>query len=251
MRRRRHRPRLDLLPLLDVFMVVLFVFATIQEKELSESVSESKRLDRDNVELTRRVRELEERTSMDLEETVVRLETAQRRLEERTAELQEARRDVERLHEQLDELHEQLDSELARSGRPGREAVRRDDVLTKLLDHFSVFEIEIAGGRGSDQVNRCCYRANLDDAVWRSCGELPSREEEIEAWIETGANGLVDALRKTKGGNAMVVVRQDAHAAYQVSGKLEASLRSRFAQHEIYDDGLASHALDCATPTMR
>ena len=33
----RARPRLDLLPLLDVFMVVLFVFATIQEKQLDET----------------------------------------------------------------------------------------------------------------------------------------------------------------------------------------------------------------------
>ena len=40
------RHRLDLLPLLDVFMVVLFVFATIQEQRLGDSTRDAEQLQR-------------------------------------------------------------------------------------------------------------------------------------------------------------------------------------------------------------
>ncbi|MBA3547343.1 MAG: hypothetical protein H0T76_12725, partial [Nannocystis sp.] len=55
MKRRRHS--LDLLPLLDVFMVVLFVFAMIQERQLGDSASASAAMERELAALRARVAE--------------------------------------------------------------------------------------------------------------------------------------------------------------------------------------------------
>lgn len=218
-------------------MVVLFVFATIQEGELSESVHEAAALAQENLRLETRVSELQKRVSAEQEDMAAQLE-------QREAQTRRAREAMAQLQEHIEEL-EQSDTRTD-AHRTAAETIRRGEVLAKLLDHFSVFEIEIAGALGDSQVNRCCYRTDLEPQVWQRCGEIPSREADIEAWLETGASGLVDALRKTKGGNALVVVRQDEQATYRISAKLEGTLRARFPDHAVYDDALAPHALACA-----
>ena len=48
--------------------------------------------------------------------------------------------------------------------------------------------------------------------LWKSCGTVPHRAAELDAWLQDGGDGLVAALRRTKGGNAMTVIRQDRTA---------------------------------------
>jgi hypothetical protein len=189
------------------------VFATIQERQLHASRLESASL-RDSIEV---------------------LESDQ------------PQREVEHLREALRAVREAAEASAARGSVDGDEALRRQDVLSKLLDQFSVFEIEIAGRLEETGIvlNRCCYRTDPFASSWQSCGDIPVDPPSRVAWESEGAGGLVESLRRTKGGNAMAIVRQDEVATYRISGKLETLLRERFVDHKIYDDGVVAHGLAC------
>jgi hypothetical protein len=226
---RRHRHRLDLLPLLDVFIVVLFVFATVHERKIDESVQE-----RD--ELGARVDELERALT---EATRVR-EGAPMDARPEARELEER---AQRAEARLDALREQTEAMLEAS--PGEDVERRLDVFHKLLNHFTIFEIEISGSETSlDVTNACCFRVDLAQA-WRSCEAVPADPAQRRAWLERGAGGLLDALRRTKGGNALTIVRQDPVATHRIGGKLGDLLRDQLPTHEIYAGGVSPAEVRC------
>lgn len=230
---RRHQ--LDLLPLLDVFMVVLFVFATIQEQRLDDT-------SRDATQLEQRVAQAEEalRVTVAREReqaaahTVVEQERAAT-LASAEAEAERVRAEVEVLRQAFASHQQQTRVELAKAGLP-EQALENREVLERVLEKYSVFEIELHGEdrESGELVNRCCYRIDplLDE--WRSCGQVPSSSEERERWLDEGANGLADALRRTKGGNAMTLVRQDLDASYRVASGLAGLLRTRLPDHHVY-----------------
>jgi hypothetical protein len=230
----RTRHRLDLLPLLDVFMVVLFVFATIQEQKLDETTRDALALaeerDATRAELHEREAELQR-----AEESLAR-EGEEARLRARVGELEAA----------MAQLRSDAQDAIA-SMAAGDDALRRQSVLTKLLDRYSVFELEIAGATDESGavINRCCYRTDPLSEVWTSCGDIPPREQERNTWWDDGAGGLDLALRRTKGGNAMTVIRQDERASYRIAARMEELLRDRFAEHQIYDEGVALVDIHC------
>ncbi|WAS97171.1 hypothetical protein [Nannocystis punicea] len=239
--KRRRRHALDLLPLLDVFMVVLFVFATIQEGQLDASThtaaalqAELQRLRAQQVdpgELAR-LRQAEADASADAE--AARAELA--RATEAQTELRAA----------LDQLRTAAEQAAATATTSGAEVLRRQEVLTRLLDHFSVFEIEIDGELTGDAVvNHCCYRTEPLAGAWKPCGTVPAATTDLQDWLAEGGAGLVDALRRTRGGNAMTIVRQNERATWRVARKLEEHLRERFPDHKIYGEGVATHSLAC------
>jgi biopolymer transport protein ExbD len=229
--RRRHQ--LDLLPLLDVFMVVLFVFATIQETQLDDSVHA---LDQATKALARTTLERDQQA-----ERAEQLDDEVTRLERQAAQLQEL--------EQLLAQYEHECGPRQRNGPVCPPASLNPDAQTqiamaalheRLLDNIAVFEVDIEGV--PDLVtgalgNRCCYRADPPDGEWRSCGEVPSTEADLMTWLDDGADNLIDGLSRTRGGNAVVLLRQDEGARVRLSNDLAELLRERMPSHRIYDDG--------------
>ncbi len=235
MRRARHR--LDLLPLLDVFMVVLFVFATIQEQRLDETTRDATALadERD-----RALARLQER-----EAELARAQAALRGDDEAEA-LRERNRELEAA---LTELRADAQRDVAALGA-GEDALRRQSVLTKLLDRYSVFELEISGDVDTEGavINRCCYRTDPLAEVWTSCGEIPAQAQARATWWDDGGGGLDLALRRTKGGNAMTVIRQDERASYRIAARMEELLRDSFGEQQIYDEGVSLVEIHCGEP---
>ena len=230
MTRRRHR--LDLLPLLDVFMVVLFVFATMREQELDASVGREEELQdvlaSTRLQLVRAERRADQAAERD------EIEDAQR------AEAAQLREEAEQAREALQALRAQTEA-----AAPGEDVVRQHEVYRRLLDHFTVYEIEIAGVEVESAIgNRCCYRVDVQQG-WRTCGDVPAVAADREAWLDAGGGGLLDALRKTKGGNALTIVRQDEVATHRVAAKLGELLRRRFDHHEIYAGTTSPTAIEC------
>ena len=230
----RTRHRLDLLPLLDVFMVVLFVFATIQEQKLDETTRDALAIaqERDATREELRARETELQRA---EESLAR-GGEEAALRERIGELEAA----------LTQVRADAKDALAAMAA-GDDALRRQSVLSKLLDRYSVFELEIAGAADDSGavINRCCYRTDPLSNVWTSCGEIPARPQDRTTWWDDGAGGLDLALRRTKGGNAMTVIRQDERASYRIAARMEELLRDRFSEHQIYDEGVTLVEIHC------
>lgn len=230
--KRRRKHGLDLLPLLDVFMVVLFVFATIQEQQLGDSEEQTAAL-REQLAAAR--------------EQQAAAQAQQRAAASGATELSEAREQLAQAREVIARLHTSAEQAAATAQLPGAEALRRQDVLARLIDHFSVFEIEIDGELVDGVVvNHCCYRSEPLTTAWRSCGQVPALGAELRDWLAGGGAGLVESLRRTKGGNALTIVRQNERATWQVGRKLEEQLRERFTDHKIYDEGVSLHATACA-----
>ena len=236
----RARPRLDLLPLLDVFMVVLFVFATIQEKQLDETQRDVE---------AERARAAELETELDDAVARARARTETEAKAERDAELEEIREKLEAREAEIRSLRSEAERVLADRGA-GEDAIRRTDVLSKLLDRYTVFEVEIAGQIGPDGTvtNMCCFRDDPMADEWQRCGAVPAPSAARAQWLDDGGGGLVAALRQTKGGNAMTILRQDEHATYRIAAGLEALLRERFGEHQIYDEGVGLVELRCGAP---
>lgn len=236
--RRRRRHGLDLLPLLDVFMVVLFVFATIQERQLDVTA-------RTTAALAAELRAQE----------VDRGELARLRQEHAAAlaaseavrgELTRAGEAELELRAALEQVRATAEQAAATATTPGDEVLRRQEVLARLLDHFSVFEVEIDGELVGDAVvNHCCYRTEPLAGAWQACGAVPAATAELQDWLAEGGVGLIDALRRTRGGNALTIVRQNERATWRVGRKLEEQLRERFPEHKIYGEGVAVHSLAC------
>jgi hypothetical protein len=240
-RRRRHT--LDLLPLLDIFMVVLFVFATIQEGALGDSQQTIAGL---RAELA-----AEQARAAELEAAGRVKEAAAAAGSDAQSELERAREELLGLREAVQRTREALEQASAGEGVAGSEQLRRQEILSKLIDHFSVFEIEIDGElQDGEVVNHCCYRTEPFAAAWHACGRLPASSAELRGWLADGGAGLVEALRRTRGGNALTIVRQSERATWRVGRKLEEQLRERFPEHKIYDEGIAAHQIACVrSPT--
>ncbi|MFV8749477.1 hypothetical protein ACNOYE_02870 [Nannocystaceae bacterium ST9] len=237
----RTRRSVDMLPLLDVFMVVLFVFATIQEHELEDSSEALATLER-RVE----VLEVENQAQRGWIAAAERREQA---LADQlaAAELEAAK--VRDLDEQLAEFRR-----LCGKATPGgplcpaieldpktvQEQLATDTLLARLFDNVAVFEIELQGEVDLEREvlrNHCCFRSDPPDGAWQDCGELPSALTEQAAWIADGGQGLLDGLRRTRGGNAIVLIRQGGKARYRLTNDLADALREQLPDHGIYDDG--------------
>lgn len=231
--------RLDLLPLLDVFMVVLFVFATIQEQRLDATVQVRDELAErmaDLEEVLRQTRALEQQRDRQVEsEVVAKAEQRDAALSEVKAEAEHLRRELQKARESFTEQKDEVRASLAEAGVP-EEALRRVDLLSRVLDKYSVFEIEVVGSLDEEGaiVNHCCYRVDPLGDGWQSCGEVPQTEEERENWLEGGAGGLTQALRRTKGGNAMTLVRQDQRTTHRIATKMVDLLRERYSDQHFY-----------------
>ncbi|MEZ4264773.1 MAG: hypothetical protein R3F39_00225 [Myxococcota bacterium] len=225
--RRRRRP-LDLLPLLDVIMVVLFAFAVIQETRLDE---DAQRLA--NAELE--VSALQSRVGQAAESQRLQRAAA----DAQAAELAHSERRAADLSAALTKLRE--------ARWPDESSFRRDDVLDKLLDQNAVVEVEIGGLQGPDGIiNRCCVRAGPRDPDWDSCGEVPHDEPGRAEWLRTGAGALVRALRDTRGGRGVTIIRQDAAATWLIGARLDEVLRRDFPEHKFYNDGVAAVTVSCS-----
>ncbi|HET6583763.1 MAG TPA: hypothetical protein VFG69_09950 [Nannocystaceae bacterium] len=227
---RRERHRLDLLPLLDVFMVVLFVFATIQEQRLDETSRDAERMRAENRDLEQQL-ELAER---------------ERRSADASAEADALRERAREADDELAQVKATAQATIAGLAK-GDDAIRRQSVLVKLLDRYSVFELEIAGAIDDTGavVNHCCFRADPLATEWQSCGRIPALASERATWWDEGGGGLDLALRRTKGGNAMTIIRQDERASYRMAAHLEELLRDRFPDHQIYDEGVGLAEIEC------
>ena len=249
-----------MLPLLDVFMVVLFVFATIQEDKHEAERAELERLVA-QLDVSARQQQAEavtrlkvaEREAADAkaesEHLAAQLDASAQQRAEVTARLEEAEREAADAKEAADKLRAEDASAVKQfilsnkdtlgvdDARGVDEFLRREEVLDKLLNHFTVFEVEVVGEENADDVpptNRCCYRTDTSKTPWKSCETVPYGKAELDAWLQDGGDGLVAALRRTKGGNAMTVIRQDTTATHRVAHDLSASLRKFFPEHEIY-----------------
>ena len=239
--KRRRRHGLDLLPLLDVFMVVLFVFATIQEQQLDVSEHELAALRAEASAL--RAASVMRAADPSPAATALAREQSEQALR---SEVIATRDELVELKGALARLRQAAEAAAATGATSGAEVLRRQEVFKKLVDQFSVFEIEIDGALVDGVVhNRCCYRTEPLSSEWRACGEAPAAADDLRAWLAVGGAGLVDALRRTKGGNALTIVRQNERATFRIGRKLEEQLRDRFPDHKIYDEGVAVHSLAC------
>ncbi len=248
------RHRLDLLPLLDVFMVVLFVFATIQEQRLGDSTRDAQQLQQE-VELGRgeleRAREQQRVHEQELARRRAQQDAERDRdavaMAESEREAERLRKEIERLRTAMTEHEDETRKEIERMGLPD-DALRRIEVLTRVLDKYSVIEVDIRGrvGEGDIIVHDCCFRADPLGDRWSSCGVVPQRFEDRMVWLDAGADGLVDALRRTKGGNAMTVVRQDQAVGHRIGSRLVEQLRERFSDQHFYVEEEAVLVDHCA-----
>lgn len=231
--------RLDLLPLLDVFMVVLFVFATIQEQRLDDTSRDKDRLEERVAQVEGALREAQAGgQSRDARREEEQAESSQQRelkVVELKHEAEHLRQELRQARETFAAQRDKTRADLERAGVP-EAALERIEVLSRVLDKYSVFEIEVVGDTADDGGirNRCCYRVDPLDDEWVSCGDVPPRTEDRQRWLDTGAGGLADALRRTKGGNAMTLVRQDHAAGHRIASRLVDQLRDGFSDQHFY-----------------
>lgn len=236
------RHRLDLLPLLDVFMVVLFVFATIQEQRLDDTTKEREQLEQRVEQMEQVEQVLRDSQAREQQRDTLREAKSEALAQQRDAELVEVKREADHLRQELLELRHDFEVQrdrtraaLTQAGVP-EDTLERLDVLTRVLDKYSVFEIEIVGELDAEGNirNRCCFRADPMVEQWRSCGAVPSDLAERQRWLEQGGDGLDAALRRTKGGNAMTLVRQDRVATHRIGSRLVEQLRAIYGDQDFY-----------------
>ncbi|MCX4242609.1 hypothetical protein [Paraliomyxa miuraensis] len=234
------RHRLDLLPLLDVFMVVLFVFATIQEQRLDDTTRDAQRLEE-------RVAQAERALQVARAEQIAESSKHVSAMDEAQAQAQDLRRELLDLQHALHAQRDEARRTLARAG-VSEQAVERIELLSKVLEKYGVVEIDlVADGEEGELGTRCCYRSDPLSDDWRSCGRVPARLEDRAVWLDGGAGGLVDALRRTKGGNAMTLVRQHEHeAGYRIAQRLAEQLRERFTDQHVVAEVEPDLVLRCA-----
>jgi hypothetical protein len=231
------RRSIDMLPLLDVFMVVLFVFATIQEGQLDVTATQLDQAEHDRV-----VAELTAATES------ARAAALSAELAVRTS---EAARAAE-LAQQID-AYEHVCGPRTEGGPlcPAAEPDTRElaevaAVHEQLLSHLAVFEVQIGGERTSNQIlDHCCVRVDPPRGEWRSCGVIPFGDGPRADWFDDGGEGLREVLRETRDGYAIVLMKQDLAASYQVSKDLSRLLHERMRDHYVYDNGVSDEPLSC------
>lgn len=242
------RHRLDLLPLLDVFMVVLFVFATIQEQRLDDTTRDATQLQQRVAEAEQVLQAREQAHDQAQQLALVEIARLDEALSETKAEAEHLRRALDQAHQSLATRQDQARRELALAGVP-EQTLERIDLLSRVLDKYSVFEIDVVGTLGEDGqvINRCCYRTDPLLDQWQSCGIVPAPLEERTAWLDEGAGGLVEALRRTKGGNAMTLVRQhERESTFRIASRLAEQLRERFSDQIVDFESVPGLVLRCA-----
>jgi hypothetical protein len=234
-----------MLPLLDVFMVVLFVFATIQEQQIDSSAQE---LDELNQALARVTLD-RDTNSERVEQLADELAQLEARSEQRAAREQQLQALVEAYEQECGPRRGTGPLCPAAAINPDAKQQAEMAVLhERLLDNVAVFEVEIEGEpdltTGKIR-NECCYRADPPSGEWRSCGEIPSDALAQLGWLDDGGSGLLEGLSRTRGGNAVVLLRQGRQARYRVSNDLAELLRERMPGHRVYDDGIYAGPLRC------
>lgn len=226
-----------MLPLLDVFMVVLFVFASIEEQRFDQTsrdvvLLEERAAAAEHALQAATAREHEQRL---LQAAAHREATAQAKAAARAeAEAEQLRAEVERLRQAFVAEQAELHAALVEAGLP-EQMLERLALLERLLDKHGVLELELRGrlDQSGAVVNHCCFRTDPLSNAWRTCGVVPVMPEDRERWLDEGAQGLADALRRTKGGRATTLVRQDHWASHRVAAKLADLLRTRFSDHYV------------------
>lgn len=228
---------IDMLPLLDVFMVVLFVFATIQEGQLDDTASQL-----EQAENARLAAELSAATEsaraavMSAELAVAGPEAA------RAAELAQLLAGYERACGPR-----VPDGPLCPAAEPEtRELAEAAAVNEQLLSHVAVFEVEISGEQRPNQIlDHCCVRADPPRGEWQRCGVIPSGDGPRADWFDDGGEGLRDVLSETRNGYAIVLLKQNLGASYQVSKDVARLLHDRLRGHYVYDNGVSDMPLSC------
>lgn len=261
---------LDMLPLLDVMMVILFAFATIQEGKLADTDEER---DAKTVALAELI---EERDTLADESDQLRKErdVAQEKLDK--AEIDKKIREIEQLTEmlqakldenkQLKEREKALDMENLRQknaldaleadlrklkelpeSQSRAEQERKNQILERLLEKNKVLEIEMKGTVGTDGLvtNHCCYRTDPTSQTWESCGAIPPLSENMTRWMQEDRYGLAKALRKTFGGNAITIIRRDNTTTRIVGEALTKLVQQEFPEQKVYNAGVAVVEADC------
>ncbi|PRQ09179.1 hypothetical protein [Enhygromyxa salina] len=230
---------LDMLPLLDVFMVVLFVFATVQESELDSTI-----------------REVDELQAKLLEAQVMHAaEAARASVLAAQVEVQAQQRDrATQLEAELADYQRACgprgaDDPLCPAADPERREQAEIAVMQdQLLSNIAVFQIEIGGEVDLESgrvINHCCFRADPPIGEWRRCGEVPYSRIAQADWFDEGANGLRESLKQTREGYAIILLQQDKPASYQLTKDFAQLLQSRLRDHYVYDNGVAAGPLQC------
>jgi len=231
---------IDMLPLLDVFMVVLFVFATIQEQQLDTSTQELDDLS-----------EAFASAAAERERQAARVEELEAELERSDARAKHAQELSERVGEYERVCGPERDGLVCPPAQVNPDAKAQAAMSAlheRLLDNIAVFEIEIEGSLNlvtGETSNRCCYRADPPTGAWQSCGEMPSDEDQRLRWFDDGAQGLVSGLSRTRGGKSIVLLRQGSTARHRLSNHLASLLRERMPSARIYDDGTSGGPPEC------
>jgi hypothetical protein len=70
----------------------------------------------------------------------------------------------------------------------------------------------------------------------------------MRTWLDDGADNLLEGLSRTRGGNAVVLLRQGLSVRYRLSNDLAKLLRERMPNHRIYDDGTNAGPPRCEQP---
>ena len=225
---RRKPAHLDMLPLLDVIMVIVFVFATIQEKELESTRDDHARataaMDQKAASLAERLKDAERRADegevfQQVAERLERLLKAARVVSE------QREKERARLKEELQAAKQAANKKLAKN----LHRYQMESVLEALLKRSSVVEVELGPGptEGADIGSRCCYRKDPRAQKWSACGIMPADGARVAEWLRGAAAGMMSTLAETKGGNALVIIRQGEGAIWRSGEKLQQLFRSR------------------------
>lgn len=194
----------DMLPLLDVIMVVLFAFATIQEVQLESS-----------------------------EDAIAQAQEGQASavsaLAALSAELAVAQQQVAELKQvQEDDIDDRWS----------------DSVLSHLLDVSHVVEIELTGhtveGAVGGLVNVCCFRTDPRGGAWETCGLVPVGGAARAEWMRDDGAGLREALQATPDGSALAIVRQGPRTTYKIGERVRDLLRAQMEDRKTYVEELAT-----------
>lgn len=235
----------DMLPLIDVILVVLFVFATIEEGNTQNQSSsvQMKEQQIDNLQslLNQLQSQLDEMIPAETlesalaskDETIDAQKKTAAQQAQTVAELkktiQDQKTDLKRSDQKTKDI---LKFKLKVSDqRLDLESVKRAESLIKhLLKQNIVTEVEISG-----EDNTCCYRQDPQKGSWQSCGQVPIYPN--KTWLKgPDAQKLNNTLESTRGGNAITIVRQDVNASHLISVRLQSVIRQEISESKVYVD---------------